>query len=286
MDVYQNSSGNFVGNEYDEFTINGTQVDSFEIGWTSSNSTSYDFAIYMYDDQGNFEDSFWIYDVYLYQTSGAGGPGDDDEYFDMFTYYLYDLDEDGYNDTIGFSYDPDTTCDCYVNITTYFDFYDNQTGNFVDSFDVEDQIYGDENDDFSDDWSPSYNGTFDVIVRLYDEDENLEDSRQVDNISLYVRSEDNDTDDESDEWFENHGHDVDLFEIDIRYDPDTDCQCILMFIKAIIRLIQFPKITISIMKMEIPFHRIGMQMKKIIMTFMLCYLMEKMVQTIMKTTFG
>ena len=62
MDVFQNSSGNYVGNEYDEFTINGTQVDSFEIGWTSSNSTSYDFAIYMYDEQGNFEDSFRIYD--------------------------------------------------------------------------------------------------------------------------------------------------------------------------------------------------------------------------------
>ena len=143
----------------------------------------------------------------------------------MFNHYVYDVDEDGYNDTIEFNYDPDTTCDCYVNITTYFDFYDNQTGNFVDSFDVEDEIYLDDNDDFYDEWSPSYNGTFDVIVRLYDEDQNLEDSRKFDNISLHVRSEDDDTGGESDEWFENHGYDVDSFEIDIRYDPDTDCQC-------------------------------------------------------------
>ena len=225
MDVFQNSSGNYVGNEYDEFTINGTQVDSFEIGWTSSNSTSYDFAIYMYDEQGNFEDSFRIYDVYLYQTSGAGGPGDEDEYFDWFYQYTYDADEDGHNDTVEFDYDPDTTCDCYINITTEFNFYDNKTGAFVDSFDVEEEIYGEDNDYFYAEWSPSYNGTFDIIVRLYDEDQNLEDSRQFDNVSLHVRSEDDDTGDDSDEWFDRYGHDVDLFEIDIRYDPDTDCQC-------------------------------------------------------------
>ena len=113
--------------------INGTQIDSFEQDWTSSNSTSYDFAIYMYDEQGNFEDSFRIYDVYLYQTSGAGGPGDEDEYFDYFYHYIYDADEDGHNDTIDFFYDPDTTCDCNINVTTYFDVYDNGTGEWIDS---------------------------------------------------------------------------------------------------------------------------------------------------------
>ena len=100
---------------------------------------------------------------------------------------IYDYDEDGYNDTIEFDYDPDTTCDCYVNITTYFDFYDNQTGNFVDSFDVEDEIYGEDNDYFYDAWSPSYNGTFDVIVRLYDENDYLEDEERFDNVQLNVR---------------------------------------------------------------------------------------------------
>ena len=163
--------------------------------WTSHNSSSYDFAVYIYDDEWNFEDSFWIRNVYLYQTSGAGGPGDDDEYFDYFYIYLYDYDEDGYNDTIEFDYDPDTTCDCYVNITTYFDFYDNQTGNFVDSFDVEDEIYGENNDYFYDAWSPSYNGTFDVIVRLYDENDYLEDEERFDNVQLNVRSENNNGED-------------------------------------------------------------------------------------------
>ena len=221
MSVYYNSSSSFAGNEFDSFTINGTQVDNFDLEWTSSNSSSYDFYVYMYDDEWNFEDSFWIYDVYLYQKSGAGGPGDEDEYFDWVYDYLFDADDDGYNDTIGFDYDPDTTCDCYINITTYFDFYDNQTGNFVDSFNVEDEIYGEDNDYFYDDWSPSYNGTFDVIVRLYDGDEYLEDEERFDNVQLNIRSESND----SDEWFFNHGYEVESSDIEIRYDPDTSCDC-------------------------------------------------------------
>ena len=221
MSVYYNSSGNYAGNENDVFSINGTQVDYFEMEWTSSNSSSYDFYFNMYDEEWNFEDSFWIYDVYLYQTSGAGGPGDEDEYFDHFYHYIYDADEDGKNDTIEFDYDPDTTCDCYVNITTHFDFYDNQTGNFVDSFDVEDEIYGDDNDYFYDEWSPSYNGTFDVIVRLYDGDEYLEDEERFDNVQLNIRSESND----SDEWFYHYDYDVESSEIQIHYDPDTSCDC-------------------------------------------------------------
>ncbi|MEC7142904.1 MAG: hypothetical protein VXW30_04920, partial [Candidatus Thermoplasmatota archaeon] len=223
LDVYQNSSGNFVDYENEEFTINRTDQVYFDMDWTSHNSSSYDFAVYIYDDEWNFEDSFWIRNVYLYQTSGAGGPGDDDEYFDWFDIYLYDYDEDGYNDTIEFDYDPDTTCDCYVNITTYFDFYDNQTGNFVDSFDVEDEIYGEDNDYFYDAWSPSYNGTFDVIVRLYDENDYLEDEERFDNVQLNVRSENNNGEDY---YFSDWDYYVEDSEvIFIGYDPDTSCNC-------------------------------------------------------------
>ena len=223
VDVYQNSSGNFVDYENEDFTINGTDQVYFDMDWTSPNSTSYDFYVYLYDDEWNFEDSFWIRNVYLYQTSGAGGPGDDDEYFDWFYHYLYDADEDGYNDTIEFDYDPDTTCDCYINITTYFDFYDNQTGNFVDSFDVEDEIYGEDNDYFYDEWSPSYNGTFDVIVRLYDENEYLEDEERFDNVQLNVRSENSSSEEY---YFSDWDHYVEDSEvIFIGYDPDTTCNC-------------------------------------------------------------
>ena len=222
ISVYYNSSGNFAGNDYDVFSINGTQIDYFEMEWTSSNSSSYDFYVYMYDEVWNLEDSFWIYDVYLYQSSDAGGPGDEDEYFDYFYHYTYDADDDGSNDTIEFVYDPDTTCDCYVNITTHFDFYDNQTGNFVDSFDVEDQIYGDDNDYFYDEWSPTYNGTFDIIIRLFDDGEYLEDEKRFDNIQLNIRSESNQSGDDANEWFGDVDFRVDRDLLEMGFNPNTE----------------------------------------------------------------
>tara|TARA_B100001094_G_scaffold300_1_gene299 strand:- start:6210 stop:10898 length:4689 start_codon:yes stop_codon:yes gene_type:complete len=222
VDIYQNSSGNYVDFENEEFTINRTDQVYFDMDWTSPNSTSYDFYVYIYDDEWNFEDSFWIRNVYLYQTSGAGGPGDDDEYFDRLDHYTSDTDSDGYEDTVEFEYDPDTTCDCYLNVTTVFEFYDNQTGDMVDSFEVEEEIYGDDNDYFYNYWSPSYNGTFDIIVELYDQDGNLEDLEQFNDISLHVRSQNNN----EDYYFSDWDHYVEDSEvIFIGYDPDTTCNC-------------------------------------------------------------
>ena len=223
VDVYQNSSGNFVDYENEGFTINGTDEVYFEMDWTSPNSTSYDFYVYIYDDEWNFEDSFWIRNVYLYQTSGAGGSGDEDEYFDFLNYYTYDEDDDGYDDTLEVMFDPDTTCDCYIDVISYFVIYDNQTGDEVDSWDRIDEIYNDDDEYFWDDWTPPYNGTFDVVVELYDEDENLEDWVQLNDISLHVRSENNNSEDY---YFSDWDYYVEDSEvIFIGYNPDTTCDC-------------------------------------------------------------
>jgi len=223
VDVYQNSSGNFVDYENEEFTINRTDQVYFDMDWTSPNSTSYDFYVYIYDDEWNFEDSFWIRNVYLYQASGAGGPGDEDEYFDFLDYYTYDEDDDGYDDTIELMFDPDTTCDCDIDVITSFVIYDNQTGNEVDSWDRIDEIYNDDDEYFWDDWTPPYNGTFDVTVELYDEENNLEDLAQLNDISLHVRSESNNSEDY---YFSDWDYRVEDSEvIFIGYDPDTTCDC-------------------------------------------------------------
>ena len=112
MEVYENVSRNWLDSESRYYVINGTDEEYFFYSWTSSNSTSYDFYVYMYDENSNFEDQFLISNIYLYQKSGAGGPGDDDEYFDWIDAYTYDDDNDGYNDTVELDYDPDTTCEC------------------------------------------------------------------------------------------------------------------------------------------------------------------------------
>ena len=223
MSVYYNSSGDWVDWEGDEYTINSTEEDWFTLSWTSHNSTSYDFEVTLYDNNWTYEDSFKIYGVYLYQTSGAGGPGDDDEYFDWIDAYTYDNDGDGYNDTAELDYDADTTCECWVNITFEVEIFDNTTGQYVDDYEDTYEIYHDDDDYEYVDWSPEYNGSFDFYVNLYDEDGNLEDEEQYLDIELHVRSEGSNS--TGDEWFDYWDYDVDSYTIDIGYDPDTDCYC-------------------------------------------------------------
>jgi len=221
--VFYNSSGNWVDYEGDEYTINSTEEDWFTLSWTSHNSTSYDFEVTLYDNNWTYEDSFKISNVYLYETSGAGGPGDDDEYFDWIDAYTYDNDGDGYNDTAELDYDADTTCECWVNITFEVEIFDNTTGQPVDDYEDTYEIYHDDDDYEYVDWSPEYNGSFDFYVNLYDEDGNLEDEEQYLDIELHVRSEGSNS--TGDEWFHYWDYDVDSYTIDIGYDPNTDCYC-------------------------------------------------------------
>ena len=226
MEVYENVSRNWLDSESRYHVINGTDEEYFFYSWTSSNSTSYDFYVYMYDENWNFEDQFLISNIYLYQKSGAGGPGDDDEYFDWIDAYTYDDDNDGYNDTVELDYDPDTTCECNVNVTFYVDAYDNETGAWVNGTEEEYTIYHDDNDYWYKSWSPEYNGTFDFYVELYDEDGNLEDEREYLGIELHTRtSGGGGGSEDEDEWFWGIDWDVDQNTIEIGYDPDTTCDC-------------------------------------------------------------
>ena len=226
VDVYENSTGDWVDSEYDSHTINGTEEEYFDHSWTSRDSQSYDFLVELYDDDWTFEDSFWIYGVYLYQTSGAGGPGDEDEWFDWIDAYTYDADDDGYDDTAEIDYDPDTTCECDINITLVIDIYDNETGYWVNGTEENYTIYSDDDDYWYQSWSPEYNGTFDFYVELYDEDGNLEDEEEYLNISLHARSSGGGGDEDYDEWFYDWDYDVAPSDtIIIGYDPDTECDC-------------------------------------------------------------
>ncbi len=227
ISVYENSTGDWVDNEYAYHTINGTEEEYFEQSWTSRDSQSYDFYVYMYDDDWNWEDEFWVYNVYLYQTSGAGGPGDEDEWFDWIDAYTYDADDDGYDDTAEIDYDPDTTCECDINITLVIDVYDNETGYWVNGTEEDYTIYSDDDDYWYQDWSPEYNGTFDFYVELYDEDGNLEEEEEYLGIELHARSSGGGGGDgDYDEWFYDWDYDVDPSDtIIIGYDPDTDCDC-------------------------------------------------------------
>jgi hypothetical protein len=206
MDVYENSSGDWIDYKYEGYTINGTEVEYFEQSWTAHNSSSYDFYVYLTDDNGNWEDSFWLRNVNLYQTSGTGGPGDEDEYFDYADAYTYDSDNDGYDDTVEVDYDPDTTCDCNITVELVFDVYDNTTGSWINGTKENYTIYNDDDDYLWNEWSPEYNGTFDFYLDLYDEDGNLEDELEYLGVDLYVRSNGGDGDGDGDGDSNGVGH--------------------------------------------------------------------------------
>ena len=55
--------------------------------------------------------------------------------FNQISYWDYeteDTDEDNLDDTIVIDFDPNTECDCEMDVLVYVDVYQNSSGNFVD----------------------------------------------------------------------------------------------------------------------------------------------------------
>ncbi len=188
VDVYDNETGDWVDYTYAEHTIYDGEGDWFEQDWTATDNGSYDFFVEMYDEDWNQEDDFWIYNVSLTSGGGGGGTGDEDEWFDEWDYSTEDTNDDDEDDTIVIGYDPDTTCDCEVDITVYIDVYDNETGDWVDGIDAEHTIYDGEGDWFEQDWTAYENGSYDFGVFMYDEDWNQEDEFWI--YDVYLSSDD------------------------------------------------------------------------------------------------
>jgi len=233
IEVFENETGDGVDWVFGEFTINGTADDWFSMNWTATDNGSYDFNVTLFDEDWNFEDQFRIEDVYLTNGGGGGGgQGDEDEWFYNWNYSTEDTNEDDEDDTIIISYDPDTTCDCYVDIMVYVEVYNNETGEWVDGIDAEHTIYDGESDWFEQDWTATDNGSYDFFVDMYDEDWNFEDHFRIYNVSLTSGSGGGNGTGDEDEWFydwdystEDTNEDDEDDTIVIGYDPDTTCDC-------------------------------------------------------------
>jgi len=223
VDAYENETGDWAGWTYDEHQIYNGESDWFEQNWTAYENGSYDFYVAMYDENDNFEDEFWIYDVYLESDGGGGGGGNEsnDEWF-----YDWDYDVDP-SDTITIGYDPDTECDCNVTIHVYVDIYDNATGDYLDYTYEEHEINNGYYDWFEQSWTADENGSYDFNAIMYDEDWNEEDDFWIYDVSLTSDGGGGGGGNESnDEWFYSWDYDVDPSDtITIGYDPDTECDC-------------------------------------------------------------
>jgi len=221
---YEDDEEEWVDTDEYEVTINGNEIDELEFEWTSHENDDYNFYVTLVDDDWNWEDSFSIYNQTLYATSGGGGPGDEDEWFEDFDEEIYDGDYDGNNDTIEWYYNPDTSCDCNITIDVYFNVTDADDGSLVDYFETNHTIYNDDSETYWAYWSPDYNGTFDFEVEMYDEDGNFEDSFESSNVALNVREENEDED--YDEWFATYDWDYESSDtVEIGFDPNTECDC-------------------------------------------------------------
>jgi len=223
VDAYENETGDWAGWTYAEHQIYNGESDWFEQNWTAYENGSYDFYVGLYDENDNFEDEFWIYDVYLESDGGGGGGGNEsnDEWF-----YDWDYDVDP-SDTITIGYDPDTECDCNVTIHVYVDIYDNATGDYLDYTYEEHEINNGYYDWFEQSWTADENGSYDFNAVMYDGDWNEEDDFWIYDVSLTSDGGGGGGGNESnDEWFYDWDYDVDPSDtITIGYDPDTECDC-------------------------------------------------------------
>ena len=223
--VYENSTQDWVADKYSEHEIYSNETDYFTYTWTSQNSSSYDFYVYMYDEDHNWEDYFWIRNISLYEPTGAGGPEDENEYFEYIKNHVGDNDDDGYNDTIYINYEADTTCECQINISVEIKIYNSSTDESIDTIVDYYHIYSGEDEWRDEEWTPEYNGTFDFYVKLYDEDGNLEDEEEYLDVELYTKSSGGNGDEDSDEWFEDNNYEVDSKTFLANYLVQTSCEC-------------------------------------------------------------
>ncbi len=217
---------------WDDYVIEGDDYDWFSQTWTADEEGSYDFYVYLYDDEYNEEDYFEINDVYLYP--GEGG-GDTDEWFFDWDYETYDTDGNRVeDDTIEIYYDPDTEADS-MEVEVYIDIF--LEDKWYDDISDFHRISGEDEDWFSQIWTADVNGTYDFFVTLYDNDGNKEDSFDIMDIYLAAAQGGGDTD----EWFADWDYntydtndDSDNDTIDLFYDPDTEAEQMRVQVEVIV----------------------------------------------------
>ena len=199
--------------------IYGNNSDSFSQTWSPNEAGphNYTFEVRLFDNDWDFKDEFTIEDVSLECYENC----EEHEWFDSSWFYeLSDSNGDELDDTITIFYDPNTGCECEVEVHVKLEIQED--GDYKDEESADHTIYGDELDEFDQEWISWETGTYDFRLHMYDEDWNYEDEIWIYDIYL-------DTGDEieHDEWF---GNDPDWFTVDnetisIFYDPNTECDC-------------------------------------------------------------
>ena len=170
--------GEFHDDVMGNYTIHLDDLDNFVLNWSADENGSYDFAVYLYDDEYYEEDYFEIVNISLNASSGRSPLA---WFYDQ-TYLLSDGSGDGKEDTISVFFDPDTNTD-EMNITVYLAVYLNNTLYAAEFSNY--TIHGMESDNLSINWSSDIDGVFDFEVFLFDSNLTLMDSFNITGITLH-----------------------------------------------------------------------------------------------------
>ena len=170
-EIYNNDTQNWVDSNWSYFEINGTEEDEFTFNWLADEDGNFTFDFYLYDDEWNYEDQFSF--THYMECDENEVECEIEEWFEDSDYETEDTGSDNLDDTINVKYNPDTECDCVVDIYVELAVFENSTGDWVDYVASEHRINGTEEDTFTQSWTSRNSSLYDFELLLYDEDWNL-----------------------------------------------------------------------------------------------------------------
>ena len=172
--VLIDKDGSYYDQTFKSYVIQGEEDDWFDLEWTATESGYYTFTVYLYDDNGNLEDIFDAYNVYLEGFDEDSGI-DRDEWFETWEITPWDKDQNGNDDTVMIDYDPNSM-DQNQTFVDVFIFVYSSNGDIVDGAVFNHEIFGFQFDIFTKNWSARERDTYTFEVRLYDSEGHFEDS--------------------------------------------------------------------------------------------------------------
>ena len=98
-------------------TIYNDDSETYWAYWSPDYNGTFDFEVEMYDEDGNFEDSFESSNVAL----NVREENEDEDYDEWFATYDWDYES---SDTVEIGFDPNTGCDCDVYVYVEAEVYD------------------------------------------------------------------------------------------------------------------------------------------------------------------
>ena len=225
--VLIDKDGSYYDQTFKSYVIQGEEDDWFDLEWTATESGYYTFTVYLYDDNGNLEDIFDAYNVYL-EGFDENSAIDYEEWFEDWEIIPWDKDQNGNDDTVMIDYDPNSM-DQNQSFVDVFIFVYNSNGDIIDGAVFNHEIFGSQLDIFAKNWSAYGRDTYTFEVRLYDSEGHFEDSfnytQELEKYNGIGGFEGPD----ADEWFDEFDWTTEDKDKDgsddtfvIKYNPDTD----------------------------------------------------------------